>query len=126
MDTWTRQQTDANWLNLSIHDTLLLAVALATLKIDWKYSEVKKGTLGLSGGKDKLAVIRASGDINRVEGSLRHSLKIYAKMWKEMKLLAEYKHVVASMVDVAASGGYYMEVAADAIVFENRCWTLSP
>ncbi|GJR93625.1 serine protease SPPA, chloroplastic, partial [Tanacetum coccineum] len=36
-------------------------------------------------------------------------------MWKEIKLLAEYKHVVASMVDVAASGGYYMEVAADAI-----------
>ncbi|GKC95205.1 serine protease SPPA, chloroplastic, partial [Tanacetum coccineum] len=115
-----------------------------------KYSEVKKGTLGLSGGKDKLAVIRASGDINRVEGSMfspisgiiaetfiekirkvRDSRKYKAViiridspgvnalasdlMWKEIKLLAEYKHVVASMVDVAASGGYYMEVAADAI-----------
>nr|GEW08256.1 probable mediator of RNA polymerase II transcription subunit 37e [Tanacetum cinerariifolium]GEW09775.1 probable mediator of RNA polymerase II transcription subunit 37e [Tanacetum cinerariifolium] len=60
---------DANWLNLSIRDTLLLDVALATLKIDWKYSEVKE-TLGLSSGKDKFAVIRASGNINRVEGSM--------------------------------------------------------
>nr|GEV23882.1 zinc finger, CCHC-type [Tanacetum cinerariifolium] len=47
---------DANWLNLSIRDTLLLAFALPTLKIDR--------------GKDKLAVIRASGNINRVEGSM--------------------------------------------------------
>nr|GEW50146.1 DNA-binding pseudobarrel domain-containing protein [Tanacetum cinerariifolium] len=54
---------DANWLNLSICDTLILVVALETLKIDWKYSEVKE-TLGLSSGKDKLAMIRASGNIN--------------------------------------------------------------
>ncbi|GJU35441.1 serine protease SPPA, chloroplastic [Tanacetum coccineum] len=101
-----------------ICDTLLLAVALETLKIDWKYSEVKKGTLGLSGGKDKLAVIRASGDINHSRKYKAVIIRIDSPgvnalasdlMWKEMKLLAEYKHVVASMVDVAASGGYYME-----------------
>nr|GEY88681.1 serine protease SPPA, chloroplastic [Tanacetum cinerariifolium] len=117
-----------------IRDTLLLAVALETLEIDWKYSEVKE-TLGLSSGKDKLAVIRASGNINRVKGSMfspisgiiaetviekirnvRDSKKYKAviiridipgvdalssdlllfmcMMWKEIKLLAEYKHVV--------------------------------
>ena len=32
-----------------------------------KYSKVRKWTLGLSGGKDKIAVIRASGSISRVK-----------------------------------------------------------
>lgn len=40
-------------------------------------------------------------------------------MWREIKLLAESKPVIASMADVAASGGYYMAMAADAIVSEN-------
>ena len=31
-----------------------------------KYSKVRKWTLGLSGGKDQIAVIRASGSISRV------------------------------------------------------------
>ena len=29
-------------------------------------------------------------------------------MWREIRLLAKEKPVIASMVDVAASGGYYM------------------
>nr|GEU79831.1 hypothetical protein [Tanacetum cinerariifolium] len=57
------------------------------------YSEVKE-TLGLSSGEDKLAVIRASGNINRVEcqcfhlfqaSSLRQSLKRYATKYSEVK-----------------------------------------
>nr|GEX39003.1 serine protease SPPA, chloroplastic [Tanacetum cinerariifolium] len=123
-----------------------------------KYSKVKKGTLGLSGGKDKIAVIRASGGINRVEGpffspssgiiaekfieKIRRvrELKRYKAviiridspggdglasdlMWREISLLAESKPVIASMVDMAASGGYYMAMAAHAIVSENLTLT---
>ncbi|XP_076937295.1 serine protease SPPA, chloroplastic-like, partial [Bidens hawaiensis] len=39
--------------------------------IDYKkYSKISKWSVGLSGGKDRIAVIRASGSIGRVEGSL--------------------------------------------------------
>lgn len=37
-------------------------------------------------------------------------------IWREMKLAAAVKPVVASMGDVAASGGYYISCAADTIV----------
>eukprot|EP00879_Flechtneria_rotunda_P016300 GHRR01017055.1.p1 GENE.GHRR01017055.1~~GHRR01017055.1.p1 ORF type:complete len:674 (+),score=260.41 GHRR01017055.1:690-2711(+) len=37
-------------------------------------------------------------------------------MWREIRKLAEKKPVVACMGDVAASGGYYMSMAAQAIV----------
>jgi len=40
-------------------------------------------------------------------------------MWREIRLLAPVKPVVASMSDVAASGGYYMAMGADVIVAEN-------
>lgn len=39
-------------------------------------------------------------------------------MWNEIRDLAKTKPVVASMVDVAASGGYYMSMACDKIVAE--------
>ncbi|KAK0575753.1 hypothetical protein LWI29_006448 [Acer saccharum] len=39
-------------------------------------------------------------------------------MWREIRLLAESKPVVASMSDVAASGGYYMAMAAQTIIAE--------
>lgn len=44
-------------------------------------------------------------------------------MWREIKLLAEKKPVVASMADVAASGGYYMAMAAGVIVAESLTLT---
>lgn len=37
-------------------------------------------------------------------------------MWREIKLAAEKKPVIASMSDLAASGGYYMAMACDTIV----------
>lgn len=37
-------------------------------------------------------------------------------MWREIKLASEQKPVIASMSDVAASGGYYMAMACDTIV----------
>ncbi|RZC61064.1 hypothetical protein C5167_022830 [Papaver somniferum] len=123
-----------------------------------KYSRVKNWTLGLTGGKDQIAVIRASGSISRVKGSLsisssgivgeqfiekirevRESKRYKAVviridspggdalasdlMWREIKLLAATKPVVASMSDVAASGGYYMAMAAGCIVAEDLTLT---
>lgn len=40
-------------------------------------------------------------------------------MWREIKLLSASKPVIASMADVAASGGYYMAMAAQTIVAEK-------
>lgn len=123
-----------------------------------KYSRVRKWTLGLTGGRDLIAVIRASGSISRVRGPLslpgsaivgeqliekiravRESKKYKAAiiridspggdalasdlMWREIRLLAESKPVIASMSDVAASGGYYMAMAAGAIVAESLTLT---
>lgn len=124
-----------------------------------KYSGVRKWTLGLTGGKDQIAVIRASGSISRVRSPLsvpgssgiiaeqfiekirrvRESKRYKAAiiridspggdalasdlMWREIKLLAASKPVIASMSDVAASGGYYMAMAAGTIVAENLTLT---
>ncbi|GMG99908.1 hypothetical protein Nepgr_001748 [Nepenthes gracilis] len=123
-----------------------------------KYSRVKKWTLGLSGGKDRIAVIRASGSISRVRSpfsvptsgiiaeqliekirSVRESKRYKAAiiridspggdalasdlMWRENRLLATSIPVIASMSDVAASGGYYMAMAAGTIVAENLTLT---
>ncbi|XP_047337712.1 serine protease SPPA, chloroplastic [Impatiens glandulifera] len=122
-----------------------------------KYSRVRKWTVGLSGGADQIAVIRASGSISRVKGGSLSSSGIIAEqlievihkvreskkykaaiiridspggdalasdlMWREIRLLAEKIPVVASMADVAASGGYYMAMAAGTIVAENLTLT---
>ncbi|XP_024976709.1 serine protease SPPA, chloroplastic-like [Cynara cardunculus var. scolymus] len=123
-----------------------------------KYSRVRKWTLGLSGGRDRIAVIRASGSISRVRGpfsspssgiiaeqfiekirTVRESKRYKAViiridspggdalasdlMWREIRLLAASKPVIASMVDVAASGGYYMAMAAQTILSENLTLT---
>ncbi|KAK4426913.1 Serine protease SPPA, chloroplastic [Sesamum alatum] len=123
-----------------------------------KYSRVKKWTLGLTGFRDQIAIIRASGSISRVRSplsasssgivaeqfiekirSVRESKRYKAVilridspggdalasdlMWREIKLLAASKPVVVSMADVAASGGYYMAMAAQTIVAENLTLT---
>lgn len=48
---------------------------------------------------------------------------IIYRMWREIRLLAASKPVIASLSDVAASGGYYMAMAARAIVAENLTLT---
>jgi hypothetical protein len=40
-------------------------------------------------------------------------------MWREIRELSALKPVVASQVDVAASGGYYISMACDQIVAEE-------
>lgn len=44
-------------------------------------------------------------------------------MWHELRELAKAKPLVASMSDVAASGGYYMAMAAPTIVAEHLTLT---
>ncbi|XP_058768439.1 serine protease SPPA, chloroplastic-like [Vicia villosa] len=123
-----------------------------------KYSRVRKWTVGISGGKELIAIIRASGSISRVKSQLsvsssgivaeefiekirtvRESKKFKAAiiridspggdalasdlMWREIRLLAASKPVIASMADVAASGGYYMAMGTDAIVAESLTLT---
>ncbi|XP_024545350.1 serine protease SPPA, chloroplastic isoform X1 [Selaginella moellendorffii] len=122
-----------------------------------KYSRVREWTLGLSGGKADIAVLRAVGNISRQKqmgftGSgissdafieqirqVREAKNFKAVvlridspggdalasdlMWRELRLLAAKKPVIASMVDVAASGGYYMAMAAGVIVAERLTLT---
>ncbi|KHN00065.1 Protease 4 [Glycine soja] len=123
-----------------------------------KYSRVRKWTVGIPGGKELIAIIRASGSISRVESqfsvsssgiiaekfiekirTVRESKKFKAAiiridspggdalasdlMWREIRLLAASKPVIASMSDVAASGGYYMAMGADVIVAESLTLT---
>lgn len=51
---------------------LLYNFSLLSLSLDYcrKYSKVRKWTLGLLGGKDQIAIIRASGSISRVRSPL--------------------------------------------------------
>lgn len=44
-------------------------------------------------------------------------------MWREIKLASEKKPVIASMSDVAASGGYYMAMACDTILAQPNTIT---
>ena len=44
-------------------------------------------------------------------------------MWREIRNLCRFKPVVASQVDVAASGGYYLSMACDHIVAEDTTIT---
>ncbi|MGV8140045.1 MAG: signal peptide peptidase SppA [Mangrovibacterium sp.] len=44
-------------------------------------------------------------------------------IWREVKLAAEVKPVIASMGDVAASGGYYIAAAADTIMADRTTIT---
>ncbi|KAG0466381.1 hypothetical protein HPP92_017961 [Vanilla planifolia] len=129
------------------------------LSVDYrKYSRVRKWTVGMEGGGDKFAIIRASGSISRTRGplsspgsgiiaeqlidkirSVRESERYKAVilridspggdalasdlMWREIRLLAASKPVVASMSDVAASGGYYMAMAANTVIAESLTLT---
>ena len=44
-------------------------------------------------------------------------------MWREIKLASEAKPVIASMSDVAASGGYYLAMACDTIIAQPNTIT---
>jgi ClpP class serine protease len=86
----------------------------------------KGGPTGQSLGSDSLIslVRRARRDSNVKAVVLRidspgGSALASDLMWREIRLLSKAKPVVASMVDVAASGGYYIGMACDKIVAEE-------
>lgn len=66
-------------------------------------------------------IIRSYGRLREIWNYLFHWLVFlcFNRMWREIKLLSASKPVIASMADVAASGGYYMAMAAQTIVAEN-------
>ena len=116
-----------------------------------KYKKVPSTqTKGLA--RDKIALVYASGDIDGVgdEGiksdelskAIRKArrdstikaivLRINSPggsaygsdvIWREVKLASEVKPVVASMGDLAASGGYYIAAAADTIIADRTTIT---
>ena len=48
---------------------------------------------------------------------------LLCRLWTEIRLLAAKKPVITSLADVAASGGYYISMAARTIVAENLTLT---
>ena len=113
-----------------------------------KYSRIRKWTVGISKAKERIAIIRASGSIGsniiaenfiKKIRKVRLSKKIKAViirinspggdalasdlMWREIKRLTATKPVIASMSDMAASGGYHMAMGAEVIVAENLTLT---
>lgn len=162
---------DEGWITNILYDDEVLSMLKerlgqkgrkSLLTVDYRrYSRVRSWTVGLEGGSDQIAVIRASGNITRTRSplstprsgiiaeqliekirSMRESgryktvkaviLRIDSPggdalasdlMWREIRLLAASKPVIASMSDVAASGGYYMAMAAQTIVAEKLTLT---
>jgi len=81
-------------------------------------------------GSEKYAkVIRKAGNNNKVKAIVIRinsgggSALASDVMWREIKLAAEKKPVIASMSDYAASGGYYMAMACDTILAQPNTIT---
>ncbi|MDH4460732.1 MAG: signal peptide peptidase SppA [Flectobacillus sp.] len=83
-----------------------------------------KATDGNIGSDDFIAELRKARDDKKVKAIV---LRINSPggsslasdvMWREINLAKKVKPVIASMADYAASGGYYMAMAADTIVAE--------
>ncbi|XP_056170766.1 serine protease SPPA, chloroplastic isoform X2 [Syzygium oleosum] len=73
-----------------------------------RYSRVRKWTLGLSGGKDLIAVIRASGAISRVKSptSLPSSSGVIAEqIIEKIRVVRESKKFKAAIIRIDSPGG---------------------
>lgn len=120
---------------------------------DYAKVPVKKATPKTPYSRNRIAVIYASGDIGMAMGSEGIDGEKFAReirkvrqdsaykaivlridspggsaddsevIWREVQLAAREKTVVASMGDVAASGGYYIACAADKIVAQPNTIT---
>ncbi|RHN65126.1 putative peptidase S49, ClpP/crotonase-like domain-containing protein [Medicago truncatula] len=110
-----------------------------------KYSRIRKWTVGISKGKELIAIIRASGSIGSniiAENFIKKIRKVRLSkkfkaviirinspggdalasdlMWREIKRLAATKQVIASMSHMTASGGYHMAMGAGVIIGLNK------
>lgn len=110
-----------------------------------KYKNAPATTKGHGYTRDKIALVYASGDIDgfdeegiksdKLSKAIRETRKDSAVkaivlrinspggsaygsevIWREVQLATEVKPVIASLGDVAASGGYYIAAAADTIM----------
>ena len=116
-----------------------------------KYLKSPVKTQGKGLARDKIAVIYASGEIDmnasgidseKLSQSIRKArrdstikaivLRINSPggsaygseiIWREVKLASDVKPVIASMGDMAASGGYYIAAAADTIIANHTTIT---
>lgn len=90
---------------------------------------VSASSSGYLGAEDLIQLIRrAREDEDIVAVVLRvdspgGSAVASDQVWKELRGLSRVKPVVTSMVDVAASGGYYFAMACDQIVAEDMTLT---
>lgn len=84
-------------------------------------SKADKGNIG---SDDWVAELRKARDDKKVKAIVLRidspggSSLASDVMWREVELARKVKPVIASMADYAASGGYYMAMAADTIVAE--------
>lgn len=79
------------------------------------------GTLGASSFIKSLKEAREDDDVKAIVVRINSpggSALASDVMWREIKVAASKKPVIASMSSVAASGGYYMAMACDEIVAE--------
>ncbi len=109
-----------------------------------KYKDAPNSALAISKSKNRIAVVYSEGPIygdgdGQIGPKLAETLRevrededvkavvlrinspggsavISDFIWREVELISQSKPIVASMGDVAASGGYYMACAADTIV----------
>jgi protease IV len=84
---------------------------------------------GIVGSKTLTDEIRKARESNRVKAivirinSPGGSFQASDMMWREITLAAKEKPVIASMSNVAASGGYYMAMGCDTIVAQSHTIT---
>ncbi|KAL9266313.1 Serine protease SPPA, chloroplastic-like protein, partial [Drosera capensis] len=72
-----------------------------------KYSRVRKSTVGLSGGKDQVAIIRASGNISRVGGQFSSDTSniVAEKFIEKIRSVRESKKYKAAIIRIDSGGG---------------------
>lgn len=78
--------------------------------------------VGVVGSKTIVEALRKARESERVKAVVLRinspggSFQASDEMWREVTLLAKEKTVIASMSDLAASGGYYLAMGCDSIV----------
>lgn len=96
-----------------------VAVIVAEGEIMSGKGDVNDGVIGSDTFAEEIRKAREDDDIKAIVlriNSPGGSFEASDIMWREVDLASKKKPVIASMSDVAASGGYYLAMAADTIV----------
>lgn len=91
------------------------------MKISLKLITVRRWTLGLTGYKDQIAVIRASGSISRTRGPFSSSSSgiIAEKLIEKIRSVRESKRFKAVVLRIDSPGGDAL--ASDLMLFTTEC-----